>query len=56
MEAKSTHSLPLPMTAAQVITQYENGKISGDAASTSEEEQRIRDKLYVSDTIGQLLR
>ena len=57
VEAKSTHSLPLPMTAAQVIARYENGKISGDAASTSEEEQqRIRDKLYVSDTIGQLLR
>lgn len=56
VESKSTHSLPLPMDAREVIRRFKNGRMNAVSKDRRVLEGRGRDKLHVADTIGLLLR
>jgi hypothetical protein len=56
VEVKSTHSLSLPMVAGEVIRRFKNGAVDAALLDDAAQAERKRDKLYVTDTIGQLLR
>ena len=52
VESKSTHSLPLPLTAEAIIARFNNGSISEESEDEARQKERERDRKHVTCTIG----
>ena len=56
VEDKGTHSLPLPMQLTKVFERFSNGRVDSVLSDDAIQAEQERDRLCVTDTIGQLLR